>query len=253
LHEAAAEGRSLLHQLDPRAKLVATLFLILPVALAHTWAAPALLLILGLALVVTARLGLGLFLRRAWVVNLFVIFMWVFLPWQVEWPREGQALAMVYNPAGLDLAFLVTLKVNAIFALVLALLGTSRINEILHALAHLHVPAKLVTLFLLFHRYLFVIYQEYHRLTQAMKVRCFRPRTNAHTYRTYANLVGMLLVRSFDRSERVYQAMLCRGFKGAFWLLDHFAWQRRDTVFCVCTGLATALLFFLDWGIAPWS
>ena len=46
---------------------------------------------------------------------------------------------------------------------------------------------------------------------------------NGHSYRTFGYLVGMLLVRSFDRSERVLAAMKCRGFRGQYWLLDHFS------------------------------
>ena len=63
-----------------------------------------------------------------------------------------------------------------------------------------------------------------------MKARCFRPGTNLHTYRTYAYLVAMLLLKSYDRAERVYKAMLCRGFKGQYHVLDHFALAPSDVV-----------------------
>ncbi len=98
-----------------------------------------------------------------------------------------------------------------------------------HALAHLHVPRKLAHLLLFTVRYLDVLEREYRRLRAAMKVRSFRPRMNRHTYRAYGYLVGMLLVRSFDRSERVLAAMKCRGFRGRFYLLDHFAFCRGAT------------------------
>ena len=61
-----------------------------------------------------------------------------------------------------------------------------------------------------------------------MKMRGFRPRMNWHTYRTYGYLVGMLLVRSLERSERIVAAMKCRGFRGRFYLLDHFAFSSAD-------------------------
>ncbi|NIR17569.1 MAG: cobalt ECF transporter T component CbiQ, partial [Desulfobacterales bacterium] len=60
------------------------------------------------------------------------------------------------------------------------------------------------------YRYIHVIYLEYVRLLNAMKVRCFHPRSDVHTYKAYAHLVGMMLLKSYDRSERVYGAMLCR-------------------------------------------
>ncbi|MFP4657714.1 MAG: energy-coupling factor transporter transmembrane component T family protein, partial [Desulfonatronovibrionaceae bacterium] len=42
------------------------------------------------------------------------------------------------------------------------------------------------------------------------------PGTNMRTYKTFAHIVGMILIRSFERAERVQQAMLCRGFSGRF-------------------------------------
>ena len=64
-----------------------------------------------------------------------------------------------------------------------------------------------------------------------MKIRGFQPRTNLHTYRSYAYLAGMLLVRSYDRGENVFQAMLCRGFHGVFYSLKTFSWRRQDGFF----------------------
>jgi cobalt/nickel transport system permease protein len=75
-----------------------------------------------------------------------------------------------------------------------------------------------------------------------MKTRGFRPRLSSHTYRTIGYLVGMLLVRSLDRSERVMAAMKCRGFRGQFYLLDHFAFSRWDIWFSVVAASALVLL-----------
>ena len=66
-------------------------------------------------------------------------------------------------------------------------------------------------------------------------------------------LVGVLVVRSIERSERVYQAMLCRGFAGTFWLLDHFVWRPADTLFCVLGGLGIVLLGLMQWGGVLWN
>jgi ABC-type cobalt transport system, permease component CbiQ and related transporters len=190
LQEAAAEGGSLLHRLDPRAKLICAFAGTLVLATSPGPTAPALGLAGGVFLAAWARLGWGRVLSRAAGINVFVVFLWVFLPWKVEY---NGGLDLVYNPGGLEMAGLITLKVNALFLLLMSLLGTSRVNDLLHTLAHFHLPEKLVTLFLLFHRYLYLMFREYQRLVGAMKVRGFQPGTNLHTYRAYAYLVGMLL------------------------------------------------------------
>ncbi len=64
-----------------------------------------------------------------------------------------------------------------------------------------------------------------------MKVRGFRPHMDRHTYRSMGNLFGMLLVRAYDRSQRILAAMKCRNFQGRFYLLDHFHFQSSRFVF----------------------
>lgn len=104
----------------------------------------------------------------------------------------------------------------------IALLSTSSIFNLIHALHHLNFPEKLIQLFFFTYRHIYTIHSEYIKLNNAIKIRGFKPKTNLNTYKTYAYLVGMMLVRSYVRSKRVYDAMLCRGFKGKFWILDHF-------------------------------
>lgn len=234
--EKALPGTGPLHNLDPRAKLMAAGALSLVTALTVSrpvaWAG----LALGLALIVFTGSSMRVALKRLVVVNSFVVFLWIFLPWQIGF--DGQGLTWQYHPEGLALAGLITIKANAVFLYVLSLLGTTAASDLLHALDHMRLPNKLVGLFLFFYRYIFVMQQEKERLTTAMKVRGFRARTDWHTWRTYAHLVGMLLVRSYDRAERVYQAMLCRGFNGTIWVINHFRWQRRDSIFCGLMGAA---------------
>ena len=238
--ELHARGRGPLAALDPRVKLLAALSFTLLVATSSGLILPALGLAMGLIAAGLCGLSARTWLRRGLVVNLFVLFLWLFLPWRLGWDNDA-GLTLQNNPGWLPLATGITLKVNAVFLIFHGLMATSRVNDILHVLAHWHLPHKLVILFLLFHRYIFVIHEEYQRLVQAIKVRGFVPGSNLHTYRSYANLVGVLLVRSYERAERVYQAMLCRGFSGTFWLLDHFHWHAKDTWFLIFWGLG--LLF----------
>jgi cobalt/nickel transport system permease protein len=69
---------------------------------------------------------------------------------------------------------------------------------------------------------------------------------NRHTYRAFGHLVGMLLVRSLDRSERILAAMKCRGFTGRFYLLDHFAFTRCDLPFCAASLAVLGLITWME-------
>ncbi len=113
-----------------------------------------------------------------------------------------------------------------------------------HALGRLGVPWKLVYLLFFTVRYVDVLNREQHRLRAAMRMRAFRPRNNLHTYRTYGYLVGMILVRSLDRAERIVAAMKCRGFRGRFPGIDRPSLTAADAwlAFVAAAVLASLLV-----------
>jgi len=104
-----------------------------------------------------------------------------------------------------------------------------------HALSRLRVPDKLVHLLLFTVRYLDVIGQEYKRMRRAMQARAFVMQANRHTWRSIGYMIGMLLVRALERSERVMNAMKCRGYQGRFFLMDDARLGRFDLVFVICS------------------
>ena len=103
------------------------------------------------------------------------------------------------------------------------MLATAPLEVTLKAAHALRVPGLLVQLALLSYRYLFVLGDELARLRVALRVRGYRHRANWHSYRTVGHVAGTLLVRGYERAERVGQAMRCRGFDGRFRSLTEFA------------------------------
>jgi len=247
IQELFSEGASLAHRLDPRGKIVVAGLFALLMAVATTYAATLAGLALAIICLALARLPWKKVVVRLLVVNSFIFFLWFILPLtypgDVVW-RFGPLAA---TRQGLIYTGLITLKSNAIIIALIALVATVPVVTLGQALHNLRLPGKLCHLLLFTYRYLFVFEQEFHRLVQAMKIRGFRPRTNLHTYRSHAYLAAMLLVRSYDRADRVFQAMLCRGFHGVFYSLRTFSWQRRDGIFVVLSMLALMTLFYLEW------
>ena len=229
--EPFSEGVSLAHRLDPRGKIVvAALFAVL-MAVAKTFEAALTGLALALVFLALARLPLKKVLARLLVVNSFIFFLWLVLPFTYPGEAVWHRGPLAATRQGLAYAGLITVKSNAIIIALIALIATAPIVTLGQALRRLRLPDKLCHLLLFTYRYIYVFEQEYRRLVLAMKIRGFRPRTDLHTYRSYAYLAAMLLVRSFDRAERVFAAMRCRGFQGTFYSLRTFTWQRRDGIF----------------------
>ena len=228
--EEFSRGDSLLHSLDPRVKITGTLALTLVVALCHSFCTGVAALLVGGLLLTLSRLHYREVFRRLFVVNGFIAFLWLTLPF--TYPGESVAVSFLHlSRPGIELAALITLKANSIVLFFITLLATSTVAELGHGLAELGLPAKLCLLLLFTYRYIFVIHQEYQRLARAAKMRCFRPGTNLHSYRTYAHLFGMTLVKSWNRAERVSQAMILRGFQGRFYRLQEQVMDTKDLFF----------------------
>jgi cobalt/nickel transport system permease protein len=141
----------------------------------------------------------------------------------------------------------IRLKSNAILLALIALVATMSLSVLGNALDWLHVPDKIVHLLLMTYRYVFLIEQEYQRLIRSAQIRGFRPGNNLHTYKTYASIVGMLLVRSAVRADRVYKAMLCRGFKRRFYCLYEFKAGKHEWLFATAMGGVILVLIYLEW------
>ncbi|UIJ39136.1 cobalt ECF transporter T component CbiQ [Desulfobaculum bizertense] len=231
IDESFSLGHSPIHRLDPRGRILAACAFSCVVALLHIRLPLYIALACGLCLLLCARLSLSSVLRRLLLVNIFVLVLWLFLPFSVPGTPVFQVWEFTASLEGIQLATDISIKSNAIIMAFIALISTIPIPDLGHALLRLKVPQKLSLLLLFAYRHIFLIAEEYQRLHAAMKIRGFVPRTNLHTYRAYASLLGMVIIRSWERSERVYNAMLCRGFRGTFRSLNGFRFTLSDRVF----------------------
>ena len=228
IKENFSEGNSFIHKLDPRVKIIVALLFSVIVAVTDKYTSLLAALLFAIGVVVIARLKTREVIFRLLVVNSFIFILWLMLPFTFPGEKIYSLASLSVTREGIKYAFLITIKSNSIILAGIALLSTSSVFNLVHALRHLYLPDKLIQLFFFTYRYIHTIYSEYIRLNNALKIRGFKPCTNLYTYKTYAYLVGMMLVRSYDRSKRVYTAMLCRGFKGKFWTLNHFCLKKSD-------------------------
>jgi cobalt/nickel transport system permease protein len=248
LAEASSDAPyGVIRDLDPRVRVVmACVFAITTVALSTI---PALIAALATAisLLMMSRLPIRRTLKRMAMMDSFIIFMLVLLPFAMP----GEPMFSVFDfPAswqGLWKAIEIALTANAVILTLMVLVGTMEPVTLGHALHKLRCPEVLVHLLMFTIRYIEVLREEYLRLRGAMKIRGFRPGTNWHTYRSFGYLVGMMLVRAIERSERILGAMKCRGFSGQLILLQEFRMTRRDHRFAILLGGVCVGLLFLDY------
>jgi cobalt/nickel transport system permease protein len=248
IEELFAQGDSFLHRRDPRGKIIAALVFSFTIALLTSFSALLVGLLFSLLLLTSARLPLLPVGRRMLLINGFTLFLWLSLPLTYGGGQTVDLLSLALSREGIVLAAIITLKTNIIVLAIIALLTTSTIAELGSALDRLGFPKKICFILLYSYRYVFVIHQEYQRLLRAAKLRSFSPGTNLHTYKTFAHLFGMTLVKSYNRSQRVHQAMLLRGFNGRLVSLYRYRFNRIDSAFVVLVGFVALLAIFLNLG-----
>ncbi|WP_417916334.1 cobalt ECF transporter T component CbiQ [Candidatus Electronema sp. JC] len=244
--EQFSAGRSLLHQADPRGKLISAGVLSLIFALCQQPRTALAGLLLALLLTAAARLHWAAVLRRLLVVNSFNALLLLLLPLTYGGAETVRFVWFDLSLSGLRLAALITVKSNAAVLLFISLLSTSTVARLGQGLQALRLPQNLCLLLLFSYRYLGLIHEEFLRLRRAAALRCFQPSTNLHTYRTYGHLLGMVIVRSWNRAARVQQAMALRGFSGAFRSLHVMELRRSDVLLTGALLLAALLLAALE-------
>jgi len=220
--DADAEGDSLFHRWDVRFKLVALFgFALLVVATRSPWSA-LIAMVISLTAIFIARLPLQRSLRRLLAISGFLTMFLLIMPLTAV-TRPGDTLLLFgeldwlsFNLRGLQLALAIAGKACAIALLMEPLLATASLPRTLEGLTRLGVPEKVAQMILLAHRYIFVFLEEARRMNTGMQVRGFQRRCNVATLQVMGNFLGMLFVRSFERTYRVYDAMLARGYQGRF-------------------------------------
>jgi len=246
--DAHAGRDSLVHRWDPRAKIVGLGALILAIALNQHHLAATIGLVLAAAAALIARLPVRWTLRRLRPVFLVLALFLVILPF-TGGPLTSSLGPVPYSMRGLYLAILLLYKGIAIATLALVMFGTARFDRSMRALERLRVPRRLVELTLFTYRYLFVLSADLARMRMGLRAQGYTPGLSPHALATSANLVGVVLVRSFERTERIGRAMVARGYAGTVPTLETFEMKAADvakTALAVAPAAGIAFLDYLD-------
>jgi len=229
---------TVVHRLDPRAKLVVTLLFLFTVisfskyeifALLPFFLYPMLLMTLG-------EIPFALIFKKVLLVSPFAVFIGIFNP------LLDSAQVPIFKDFTVSAGWLsfvsILLKFTLTVSTALLLVATTSFPGVCHALRKVGLPSIFVSQLLFLYRYLFVLMEEAMRIVRARNMRSFGGR--GQDVKIFVRLVGALFVRAVERAERVYHAMLSRGFGGDMPTLKQFQIKLSDVVFVLCSG---AVLF----------
>jgi cobalt/nickel transport system permease protein len=248
-------GTSSIHHLDARVKLVLTVAFITTVIITPdgAWCAYVLLTGLTLGLIVASRLGVGFVQRRAAVALPFTLAA-VTIAFSTPGRPLVTATAFGWRIALTDTGLIrfVSTLLRSWLSVQVAVVSTASTSfpTLLHAMRSLHLPKVLVTIVGFTYRYLFVIANEALRLMRARTARSGAP--DGHGGRSVfwraqvtGGMVGSLFLRSIERSERIYNGMLARGYDGDVRSLHSPVLRSRDILITLPIVLALVVIQIL--------
>jgi cobalt/nickel transport system permease protein len=202
---------NLLYRWEARHKVIGLMALIFSYAFVRE------LLLLPLVVAITvviyscAELSLSYYWSRIRLPGIFLLTLALILPFGAGNTVLAQLGPLALKLEGLLSVLLISVKFLSIFALVLVLFAGTPLVKMISALRKLGLPSLLTEMIIFTNRYIYQLAADLRRTQVAAGLRGFRGRS-LFSLKTVAFMVGTLLVRSHDQSERVFQAMTLRGY-----------------------------------------
>lgn len=230
---------SLVHRLDPRAKVIAVMLFILTV-ISHSKYAVAELVpffLFPIVLIALSDIPVLFLLKKILIVSPFAVFIGIFNP-------IFDAGTVVFFGVPISAGWVSFLSILVKFMLTISaaliLIATTSFPGVCHGLRKIGAPALFVSQLQFLYRYLFVLMEETMRVVRARDLRSFGAR--GVEAKVAARIIGALFIRTVERAERIYRAMLSRGFQGEMPVLRHRGMAMNDVLFLLL--VAAGLIVF---------
>ena len=203
-----------MHDLSPESKILSAFAFVLVVVatpIERFWAYLG-FLVLVMALIRLAQLPYRTVFIRSLVEIPFILFA-LLMPF-FGTGNQVEILGLQLYETGLLAGASIIAKGTLGVLTAVILSATTSARDFLRGLESLRIPAPLVNIASFMFRYLNVINDELGRMRIARESRGFDER-GIRSWRILAQTVGALFIRSYERGERVYLAMLSRGYTGS--------------------------------------
>ncbi len=252
--EEIARRKGLLQSLDPRAKLIGALAILLSISLSQNLLVILTLYALTLPIAFASSIPMGFYLKRVWVFMPFfsgiVALPALFSPFTPGAPlvtlidvTSPRLYLAVTQPGVITAAFLL-LRVGASVSIAVLLILTTRWAMLLKALRVLRLPQAFVLILGMTYRYIYVLLHAANNMFLARKSRVVGRVSSADERHWLAASMGTLFSKSYTLSDEVYLAMQSRGFRGEAMVMDLMIWRPADWIWL---GLFVAIAFVAAW------
>jgi len=233
---------SVVHRLDPRAKVIATLIFIITVVSYDKYAIAPLIpfITFPMAMAILGFVPVKLLAKRLLIASPFIVLIGIFNP---ILDRSVAIELGGWEISGGWISFAsILLRGFLCIAAAVLLVATTSFPRITEAMRSLGVPRVLVVQLMLLYRYLFLLIEEARSMNRAKALRSASSKT---PLKVAASMLSVLLIRTIDRGDAVYLAMKTRGFEGELKTARQMEWRTADSVFMSIMLVSCAFLRIL--------
>lgn len=234
------------HRLDPRVKLLVSFIFILYVVSfpKHELAGLMPFFIYPVFLLISGDIPFKAIAKKIIFVSPFAVLIGIFNPL-----FDKDVLIAFYGiqiTGGWLSFFSILVKFILTVSTMLLLVAVTSFPGLCESIERLRLPKAFVIQLLFLYRYLFVLLEEALRMIRAREARSFNGR--GRDIKTFVKFISVLLIRTLERAERIYHAMLSRGFKGEIKMRRKYRLGIKDIFFAI---ISVALFYvFRQYGVA---
>ena len=239
--EQMVTRRGLLQAFDPRVRLAGVLSLVVATTVSRRLSVIAWLFAGAVLMALASGIPLKTLLTRVWLIVLGFTGI-IALPAILITPGNPVAGfgGLSVTEQGLRTAALLILRVETAVTLTTTLVLSTRWSHILKSLRAVRMPAEVITMLTMTHRYIFLFIETANQMFESRQSRMIGALSGPEQRRMAARTAGVLLSKSIDLSEEVYLAMQSRGFRGEMQLITEFRMQTLDYIgLAACFALAS--------------
>ncbi|MBM3242808.1 cobalt ECF transporter T component CbiQ [Candidatus Poribacteria bacterium] len=246
---ASTQTKGRFHTLDPRIKLCAAVMMVVAIVLTphDRFLEYALFALMLVSLLFISRLPISAVLKRSLLIIPFVLVVAIFLPFfksgAILWEKHF-LIHLKITQEGIASFVNILIKSYLSITTLILLALTTPFHQILKGLSMLRVPRLIIVILAFMYRYIFLLLEEASRMLKARESRNFGLSFWASTV-NLANLIGVLFIRTYERGERVYAAMLSRGFDGTVVTLEDFKLAKSELFIGLGFAAVVILVKFL--------
>lgn len=239
-----------LHRWHQGYKLVGLLSIIFAFAFIQNVLLLPIIIVITYILFALSKIPLSFLIKRLRYPSWFILAVIVLLPFVSGETTIFQLGYLTVKEEGCWQALLISVRFFCILTVSLVLFGTAPFLNSIKAMRSMGLPKVIVDMTLLSYRYLEELGETLTTMQRAMKLRGFQPKGfNRRNLQIFAQLTGSILVRSYERSLRIYQAMILRGYGSQDLKKRHKIkinrnerWSLLATLAAVITGVLLIIL-----------